>query len=75
MAMPEAAMDKNCRLMPWQYDVGLPWKVLPMKAEAKSQGMQGATQGELGARVDGSDPRHPFRSLSGGKSINQTFAL
>jgi len=40
MTVPETAVNENCGLKSWQYNVGLPWQFLAAKREAEPATME-----------------------------------
>ena len=58
MAMPEAAIGKDDRVIPWKDQIRLPGQLLLMKSEAEATGMQAFAQYQFGLCVASPDRSH-----------------
>ena len=71
MPMPETAVDEDDLAPTGEDQVGRAGQVAAMQAEAVAEGVDQATDGELGAGVLAADAGHAFGALGGGEAVHQ----
>jgi hypothetical protein len=69
VTMPVAAVDQDDLLVTRKNDVGLSRQITSVQTEAESQGMQQASDTNLGSGILPADPRHDLATFLGSKYV------
>jgi hypothetical protein len=69
VTVPVAAVDQDDLLVTGKNDVGLSRQIASVQAEAETQGMQQASDTNLGSGILTADPRHDLAAFFGSKYI------
>jgi len=74
MAMPEAAMHEDCRLIAWDHQIRTARKSPIVDAEPEPGSMEIAPDEQFSFRVSSANPRHHPRTLLWSDDVGQLEA-